>query len=55
VCAHNAISVDAYDNELMVMGLKKALEFVEREKKLMRILFTGRIMERLRIVRVAGL
>jgi thiamine biosynthesis lipoprotein len=32
VVARDAITADAYDNALMVMGLKKALEFVERRK-----------------------
>lgn len=34
VFARNAITADAYDNALMVMGLKKALEFVEKRKDL---------------------
>jgi thiamine biosynthesis lipoprotein len=32
VFAHDAITADAYDNALMVMGLQKALEFVEQRK-----------------------
>lgn len=34
VYAHDAITADAYDNALMVMGLKKALQFVERRKEM---------------------
>lgn len=30
VFAHDAITADAYDNALMIMGLKKALQFVEK-------------------------
>jgi thiamine biosynthesis lipoprotein len=32
VYARDAITADAYDNALMVMGLKKALQFVEKRK-----------------------
>ncbi|MBO9201419.1 MULTISPECIES: FAD:protein FMN transferase [Niastella] len=32
VFARDAITADAYDNALMVMGLKKALQFVEKRK-----------------------
>lgn len=34
VYANNAITADAYDNALMVMGLKKALHFVEKRNDL---------------------
>ena len=34
VFAANAITADAYDNAIMLMGLKKGLEFVERRKEL---------------------
>jgi thiamine biosynthesis lipoprotein len=34
VYASDAITADAFDNALMVMGLKKALQFVERRKDL---------------------
>lgn len=34
VYARDAITADAYDNALMVMGLKKAMQFVERRKDL---------------------
>lgn len=34
VYAHDAITADAFDNALMVMGLKKALQFVEQRKDL---------------------
>jgi thiamine biosynthesis lipoprotein len=34
VFARDAITADAYDNALMVMGLKKALAFVEKRKDL---------------------
>jgi FAD:protein FMN transferase len=34
VFARDAITADAYDNALMVMGLKKALQFVEKRKDL---------------------
>ncbi|THU31947.1 FAD:protein FMN transferase [Niastella caeni] len=34
VYAKDAITADAYDNALMVMGLQKALQFVERRKDL---------------------
>ena len=34
VYAKNALTADAYDNALMVMGLQKALQFVERRKNL---------------------
>ena len=34
VYAKNAITADAYDNALMVMGLEKALKFVEKRKDL---------------------
>lgn len=34
VFARDAITADAYDNALMVMGLKKAMQFVEKRKDL---------------------
>lgn len=34
VYAKNAITADAYDNALMVMGLKKAIRFIEKRKDL---------------------
>jgi thiamine biosynthesis lipoprotein len=34
VYARDAITADAYDNALMVMGLKKAMRFVEQRKDL---------------------
>ena len=34
VYARDAITADAYDNALMVMGLKKALQFVEQRKEM---------------------
>jgi thiamine biosynthesis lipoprotein len=34
VYAADAITADAFDNALMVMGLKKALQFVEQRKDL---------------------
>jgi len=34
VFARDAITADAYDNALMVMGLKRALQFVEKRKDL---------------------
>ena len=34
ICANDAITADAYDNALMLMGLDKALQFVQKRKDL---------------------